>query len=146
MINIVDHSLHLFNDEVIQAQQLLNITLLCSLNDGDKRPSMAHVVAMLQGEVKSKVVKNDLKLGRSTIESFKRSLLFIDVGSKLELSNISNCSEGNSQLAYNHSSANVNPRNSCLSTNIELNNVYNEITTIDNHEIYWKYIKIQWKI
>ncbi len=134
MIHIVDHSLHLFNDEVIQAQELLNIALLCLLNDGDKRPSMPHVVAMLQGEAKSKVVKNDLKLGRSTIKSFKRSLLFIDVGSKLELSNISNCLEGNSQLTYIHSSASVNPRNSCLSTSIELNNVYNEIT-IDNHEI-----------
>jgi hypothetical protein len=90
---------------------------------------------MLQAKLESKVVKNDLKLGRSTIKSFKRSLLVTDVGSKLELSNISNCLEGNSQLAYNHSSASVNPRNSCLSTSIELNNVYNEITTIDNHEI-----------
>ncbi len=134
-INIVDHSLHLLNDEIIQAQQLLNITLLCLLNDGDKQPSMAHVVAMLQGEVESKAMKNDLKLGRSTIESFKRSLLFTYVRSKLELSNITNCSEGNSLLAYNHLSASVNPRNSCLSTSIELNNVYNEITTIDNHEI-----------
>lgn len=69
------------------------------------------------------------------MESFKRSLLFIDVGSKLELSNIFNCSKGNSQLAYNHSNASVNPKNSCLSASIELNNVYNEITTIDNHEI-----------
>ncbi len=95
LINIVDPNLHLLNDEVIQAQQLLNIMLLCLLNDGDKRPCMAHVVAMLQGEVESKVVKNDLKLGRSTIKSFKRSLLFTDVGSKLEVSNIFNCSKGN---------------------------------------------------
>jgi hypothetical protein len=41
---------------------------------------MAHVVAMLQGEAESKVVENDLKLGRSIIESFKRSLLFTNVG------------------------------------------------------------------
>ncbi len=67
LINIVDHNLHLLNDEVIQTQQLLNIMLLCLLNDGDKQPSMAHVVAMLQGEVESKAMKNDLKLGRSTI-------------------------------------------------------------------------------
>jgi glutathione peroxidase-family protein len=43
--------------------------------------------------------------------------------------------KGNSLLAYNHSSVNVNPRNACFSTSIELNNVYNEITTINNHEI-----------
>jgi hypothetical protein len=48
---------------------------------------------------------------------------------------MSNCSEGNSLLPYNHSSASLNPGNSCLLTSIEHNNVYNEITTIDNHEI-----------
>ncbi|CAM6055326.1 unnamed protein product, partial [Sphagnum tenellum] len=50
LIDIVDQNLHLLNDEIIQAQRLLNITLLCLLNDGEKRPSMARVVAMLQGE------------------------------------------------------------------------------------------------
>ncbi|CAK9882199.1 unnamed protein product, partial [Sphagnum jensenii] len=50
LIDIVDQNLHLLNDETIQAQRLLNITLLCLLNDGEKRPSMARVVAMLQGD------------------------------------------------------------------------------------------------
>ncbi|KAH9553228.1 hypothetical protein CY35_09G108000, partial [Sphagnum magellanicum] len=36
LIDIVDQNLHLFNDEAIQAQRLLNITLLCLLNDGEK--------------------------------------------------------------------------------------------------------------
>ncbi|CAK9237255.1 unnamed protein product, partial [Sphagnum troendelagicum] len=53
LIDIVDQNLHLLNDETIQAQRLLNITLLCLLNDGEKRPSMARVVAMLQGELRS---------------------------------------------------------------------------------------------
>ncbi|CAK9882195.1 unnamed protein product [Sphagnum jensenii] len=51
LIVIVDQTLHLCNDEMIQTQQLLNIVFLCLLNEGDKRPSVAHVVAMLQGEV-----------------------------------------------------------------------------------------------
>jgi hypothetical protein len=34
------------------------------LNDGERRPSMARVVAMLQGEVNLGIVENDLALGR----------------------------------------------------------------------------------
>jgi len=57
------------------------------LNDGKKRPSMARVVAMLQGEVESKIVENDLALGRSSIQLPPSSLSSLK--SKLELSNIS---------------------------------------------------------
>ncbi len=64
LIDIVDQNLHLLNDKVIEAQWLLNITLLCLLNDGERRPSMARVVAMLQGEVNLGIVENDLALGR----------------------------------------------------------------------------------
>jgi len=56
LIDIVDQTLHLCNDEMIQARQLLNIVLLSLLNEGEKQPSVAHVVAMLQGEVESKCV------------------------------------------------------------------------------------------
>jgi hypothetical protein len=85
----VDQSLHLFNDETIQAQQLLNIALLCLLNDGENRPSMARVVAMLQGEVDPGIVENDLALGRSNMKLPPSSLFSSQ--SELELSNISQC-------------------------------------------------------
>jgi hypothetical protein len=48
---------------------------------------MARVVAMLQGEVESKIVENDLALGRSSIQLPPSSLSSLK--SKLELSNIS---------------------------------------------------------
>ncbi|CAK9236404.1 unnamed protein product [Sphagnum troendelagicum] len=103
LIDIVDQNLHLLNDETIQAQRLLNITLLCLLNDGEKRPSMARVVAMLQGEVESEIVENDLALGRSSIKLPLSSLSSLE--SKLELSNISEGSETSSLVFYNHSNA-----------------------------------------
>ncbi|KAH9553248.1 hypothetical protein CY35_09G109000 [Sphagnum magellanicum] len=117
LIDIVDQNLHLLNDEAIQAQRLLNITLLCLLNDGEKRPSMARVVAMLQGEVESEIVENDLALGRSSIKLPLSS--FSSLESKLELSNISEGSETSSLVFYNHSNASMNATSSNLSS-IEL--------------------------
>ncbi|KAH8951257.1 hypothetical protein BDL97_09G017800 [Sphagnum fallax] len=112
-IDIVDQNLHLLNDETIQAQQLLNITLLCLLNDGEMRPSMARVVAMLQGEVDSRIVENDLALGRSNMKSPPSSLFSLQ--SELELSNISQGSETSSLVLHNHSNASMN----AISNNIE---------------------------
>jgi hypothetical protein len=117
LIDIVDQNLHLLNDEAIQAQRLLNITLLCLLNDGHKRPSMAHVVAMLQGEVESEIVENDLALGRSRLKLPPSSLSSLE--SKLELSNIFEDSETNSLVFNNHSNASMNATSSNLSS-IEL--------------------------
>ncbi|KAH8944769.1 hypothetical protein BDL97_12G002000 [Sphagnum fallax] len=117
LINIVDQNLHLLNDETIQAQRLLNITLLCLLNDGEKRPSMVRVVAMLQGDVESEIVENDLALGRSSIK-LPLSLLS-SLESKLEHSNISEGSETSSLVSYNHSNASMNATSSNLSS-IEL--------------------------
>jgi hypothetical protein len=48
---------------------------------------MARVVAMLQGEVESEIVENDLALGRSSIQLPPSSLSSLK--SELELSNIS---------------------------------------------------------
>ncbi|KAH8951037.1 hypothetical protein BDL97_09G005100 [Sphagnum fallax] len=117
LIDIVDQNLHLLNDETIQAQRLLNITLLCLLNDGEKRPSMVRVVAMLQGDVESEIVENDLALGRSSIKLPLSSLSSLE--SKLERSNISEGSETSSLVSYNHSNANMNATSSNLSS-IEL--------------------------
>ncbi len=116
----MDQNLHLLNDEATQAQRLLNITLLCLLNDGEKRPSMARVVAMLQGEVESDIVENDLALGRSSIKLPPSSVSSLE--SKLELSNISGGSETSSLVLYNHSNANMNATSSNLSS-IELSMV-----------------------
>ncbi|CAM6060888.1 unnamed protein product [Sphagnum tenellum] len=113
LIDIVDQNLHLLNDETIQAQQLLNITLLCLLNDGESRPSMARVVAMLQGEVDPGIVENDLALGRSNMKLPPSSLFSLQ--SELELSNISQGSETGSLVVYNHSNASM----SATSSNIE---------------------------
>jgi len=84
LIDIVDQTLHLCNDEMIQARQLLNITLLCLLNEGEKQSSIAHVVAILQGEVESKHVENEFKLGKSIIKSIKTS--FFAIRSTIEIS------------------------------------------------------------
>ncbi len=100
LIDIVDQNLHLLNDEAIQAQRLLNITLLCLLNDGEKRPSMAHVVAMLQGEVEVEIVENDLAIRPPSSLS--------NLESNLELSNIPEGSKTNSLVLYNHSNASMN--------------------------------------
>jgi hypothetical protein len=113
----VDQNLHLLNDEAIQAQRLLNITLLCLLNDGEKRPSTARVVAMLQGEVESKIVENDLALGRSSIKLLLSSLSNLE--SKLEPSNIPEDSETRSLVFYDHSNASMNATSSNISS-IEL--------------------------
>ncbi len=113
----MDQNLHLLNDEAIQAQRLLNITLLCLLNDGEKRPSMARVVAMLQGEVESEIVENDLALGRSSIKLLLSSLSNLE--SKLEPSNIPEDSETRSLVFYDHSNASMNATSSNISS-IEL--------------------------
>jgi hypothetical protein len=105
----VDQNLHLLNDEAIQAQQLLNIALLCLLNDGERRPSMARVVAMLQGEVYSGIVENDLTLERSNMKLPPSSLSSLE--SELELSNIFD-SETSPLVLYNHSNASMNATSS----------------------------------
>jgi hypothetical protein len=114
LIDIVDQTLHLCSDEVIQTRQLLNIALLCLLNEGEKRPSMAHVVAMLQGEVESERVENELKLGKSIIKSFKTS--FSTITSTIEISSTLEGLESSSQLLSNDSNVSVNQKKLNLSS------------------------------
>ncbi len=118
LIDIVDQTLHLCNDEMIQAQQLLNVALLCLLNEGEKRPSMARVVAMLQGEVESECVENELKLGKSISKSIKTS--FSAIRSTIEISSTSEGSESSSKLLSNDSNISVNQKKLNLSS-MELN-------------------------
>jgi len=118
LIEIVDQTLHLCNDEVIQAQQLLNIALLCLLNEGEKRPSMGHVVAMLQGEVEPECVENELKLGKSIMKSIKTS--FSSIRSTFEISSTPEGLESSSQLLSNDSNISVDQKKLNLSS-MELN-------------------------
>ncbi|KAH9553217.1 hypothetical protein CY35_09G107200 [Sphagnum magellanicum] len=118
LIDIVDQTLHLCDDEVIQARQLLNIALLCLLNEGEKRPSMGHVMAMLQGEVEPDRVENELKLGKSIMKSIKTS--FSSIRSTIEISSTSEGLESSSQLLSNDSNISVNEKKLNLSS-MELN-------------------------
>jgi len=74
---------------------------------------MARVVAMLQGEVDSGIVENDLALGRSNMKLPPSSLFSLE--SELELSNISEGLETSSLVLYNHLNASMN----ATSNNIE---------------------------
>jgi hypothetical protein len=118
LIDIVDQTLHLCDDEVIQARQLLNIALLCLLNEGEKRPSMGHVMAMLQGEVEPNRVENELKLGKSIMKSIKTS--FSNIRSTIEITSTSEGLESSSQLLSNDSNTSVNQKKLNLSS-MELN-------------------------
>jgi hypothetical protein len=53
------------------------------LNEGEKQSSIAHVVAILQGEVESKHVENELKLGKLIIKSIKTSFFAIRSTTKI---------------------------------------------------------------
>jgi hypothetical protein len=67
---------------------------------------MAHVVVMLQGEVESECVENELKVGKSIIKSIKTSLSAIR--STIEIFNTWEGLELSSQLLSNDSNIIVN--------------------------------------
>jgi hypothetical protein len=79
---------------------------------------MAHVVAMLQGEVESECVENELKLGKSISKSIKTS--FSAIRSTIEISSTSEGSESSSKLLSNDSNISVNQKKLNLSS-MELN-------------------------
>jgi hypothetical protein len=49
-MNLVDCTLELHNDDMKEALQVVKIALLCLQQEPNNRPTMARVVAMLQGE------------------------------------------------------------------------------------------------
>jgi hypothetical protein len=74
--NIMDQKLQLHNDiEVAQVVQVANIALLCLQVEVEKRPTMFHVMGMLEGQVEILVLfKHNLEydLNLATIlEDFK---------------------------------------------------------------------------
>ncbi|KAG0557801.1 hypothetical protein KC19_11G158300 [Ceratodon purpureus] len=56
LMDLVDPTLILRDDEKAEVQRLINIALLCSQDVADQRPTMAKVVAMLQHDTDSEVV------------------------------------------------------------------------------------------
>ncbi len=89
---------------------------------------MAHVVAMLQGEVESKRVENELNLGKSIIKSIKTS--FSAIRSTIEISCTLEGLESSSQLLSNDSNISVNQNHWIdLAWSLTLYQVHNAITT-----------------
>jgi len=88
-MNLVDCTLELHNDEMKEALQVVKIALLCLQQEPDNRPTMAHVVAMLQGEaeIMEIVLDDNLK-----IESMNK-VYENTVSSKITFSSISQCFE-----------------------------------------------------
>ncbi|KAH8938145.1 hypothetical protein BDL97_16G067100 [Sphagnum fallax] len=54
--NLVDKELHKNELELAKITQVVNIALLCSQVEAEKRPSMSHVVGMLKGEMEIEVL------------------------------------------------------------------------------------------
>ncbi|CAK9258985.1 unnamed protein product [Sphagnum jensenii] len=83
IMNLVDCTLEIHNDE-------MNNALLCLQQEPNNRPTMAHVVAMLQGEaeIMEIVLDDNLK-----IESMNKVYENILLSSKITFSSISQCFE-----------------------------------------------------
>ncbi|CAM6038039.1 unnamed protein product [Sphagnum compactum] len=90
IMDIVDCTLELHNDEMKEALHVVKIALLCLQQEPDNRPTMAHVVAMLQGEAEiMEIVLND----NLEIESMNKVYENILPSSKITFSSISQCFE-----------------------------------------------------
>nr|APU94847.1 leucine-rich repeat receptor-like protein kinase [Pohlia nutans] len=56
LMDLVDPTLSLQDNEKTEMQRLINIALLCAQNEAEQRPTMAKVVAILQKDTESEVV------------------------------------------------------------------------------------------
>lgn len=78
-MHLVDSTLDLQEDQKLEAQRLINIALLCLQNNDEQRPTMARVVAMLQGDRDSEVtvvnsgVEHQYKDSESLLHAFGRA-------------------------------------------------------------------------
>jgi hypothetical protein len=89
-MNLVDCTLELHNDEMKEALQVVKIALLCLQQEPNNRPTMAHVVAMLQGEAEIMEIVLDDNL---EIESMNKAYENTLLSSKIPFSSISQCFE-----------------------------------------------------
>lgn len=63
-MDLVDPNLHLHGDELVAMQQTINVALLCLSIQAERRPTMGHVVAFLQGDQSDlEVVIRDIGVG-----------------------------------------------------------------------------------
>ncbi|KAH8944982.1 hypothetical protein BDL97_12G015600 [Sphagnum fallax] len=76
IMNLVDCTLELHNDDMKEALQVVKIALLCLQQEPNNRPTMARVVAMLQGEaeIMEIVLDDDLEI-ESMNEVYENTLL-----------------------------------------------------------------------
>jgi hypothetical protein len=89
-MNLVDCTLELHNDEMKEALKVVKIALLCLQQDPDNRPTMARVVALLQGEAEiMEIVLND----NLEIESMNKVDENTLLSSKITFSSNSQCFE-----------------------------------------------------
>nr|XP_024365978.1 putative serine/threonine-protein kinase [Physcomitrium patens] len=56
LVDSVDRTMSLRDEEKVEVHRVMNIALLCIQNEAEERPSMERVVAMLQGESEAEVV------------------------------------------------------------------------------------------
>ncbi|CAM6039846.1 unnamed protein product [Sphagnum compactum] len=104
IMNLVDCTLELHNDEMKEALQVVKIALLCLQQDPDNPPTMARVVAMLQGEAEiMEIILDD----NSKIESMNKVYENTLLSSKITFSSISQCfEESNVPMLKGSSSSN----------------------------------------
>jgi hypothetical protein len=85
-MNLVDCTLELHNDEMKEALHVVKIALLCLQQEPDNRPTMARVIAMLQGEAEIMEIVLDDNL---EIESMNKVYENTLLSSKINFSSIS---------------------------------------------------------
>lgn len=56
LMDLVDKTMTLKDEEKMEVHRAINIALLCIQNEAEQRPSMEQVVAMLQGQGESEIV------------------------------------------------------------------------------------------
>lgn len=56
LMDLLDPSLGLQSDDLVEARRVVNIALMCLQTCGDKRPNMDRVLTLLQGETVSEVI------------------------------------------------------------------------------------------
>jgi hypothetical protein len=62
LLDLVDPVLKaLMDEDLAEVQLVINVALLCVQIEGEFRPSMAHVVAMLKGDMEVKMLKEDME-------------------------------------------------------------------------------------
>jgi hypothetical protein len=88
LVELVDRTMSLQDEEKLEVHRLINIALLCIQNEAEQRPSMERVVAMLQGDGQSEAVMP--KPGNE--EQYLESIRLFDVG-KSSLANVKEESE-----------------------------------------------------